>query len=51
MVWWMKYQIFVPLLLLQFLNIFWYYYFIIRIAVRCVDLSGLRLCCALLMRV
>ncbi|PCH41067.1 longevity assurance proteins LAG1/LAC1 [Wolfiporia cocos MD-104 SS10] len=24
MVWWMKYQIFVPILLLQFLNLFWY---------------------------
>ena len=24
LVWWMKYQIFVPLLLLQFLNLFWY---------------------------
>ena len=25
LVWWMKYQIFVPILLLQFLNLFWYY--------------------------
>ncbi|KAJ7019918.1 longevity assurance proteins LAG1/LAC1 [Mycena alexandri] len=25
LVWWMKYQIFVPLALLQWLNIFWYY--------------------------
>ena len=24
MVWWMKYQIFVPILLLQLLNLFWY---------------------------
>ena len=24
MVWWMKWQIFTPLLLLQFLNLFWY---------------------------
>jgi len=31
--WWMKYQIFAPLLLLQILNIFWYY-FILRIALR-----------------
>ncbi|KAI0347257.1 longevity assurance proteins LAG1 LAC1 [Trametopsis cervina] len=35
LVWWMKYQIFVPILLLQFLNIFWYY-LIVRIAVRAV---------------
>ncbi|EJD01093.1 longevity assurance proteins LAG1/LAC1 [Fomitiporia mediterranea MF3/22] len=33
MVWWMKYQIFVPLLLLLFLNFFWYY-LILRIAYR-----------------
>ena len=25
MVWWMKYQIFAPILLLQFLNLFWYF--------------------------
>ncbi|KAF5390515.1 hypothetical protein D9757_002711 [Collybiopsis confluens] len=31
--WWMKYQVFVPILLLQFLNLFWYY-LIIRILVR-----------------
>ncbi|KAG6810870.1 hypothetical protein H0H92_009991 [Tricholoma furcatifolium] len=24
-VWWMQYQVFVPILLLQFLNLFWYY--------------------------
>ncbi|OCH84674.1 longevity assurance proteins LAG1/LAC1 [Obba rivulosa] len=30
MVWWMRYQIFVPLLLLQILNLFWYM-FILRI--------------------
>ncbi|KAI0081743.1 longevity assurance proteins LAG1/LAC1 [Panus rudis PR-1116 ss-1] len=35
MVWWMKYQVFVPLLLLQFLNLFWYY-LILRILVRAV---------------
>ncbi|KAN0097511.1 sphingosine N-acyltransferase lac1 [Tylopilus felleus] len=33
LVWWMKYQMFTPLLLLQTLNIFWYY-FILRIALR-----------------
>ncbi|KAF9268067.1 longevity assurance proteins LAG1/LAC1, partial [Marasmius fiardii PR-910] len=33
--WWMKYQVFVPLLLLQFLNLFWYY-LIWRVAVRAV---------------
>ncbi len=32
----MKYQIFTPLLLLEFLNLFWYY-LILRIAYRCVD--------------
>jgi len=31
--WWMKYQVFIPLLLLQFLNIFWYF-LIWRIAIR-----------------
>lgn len=24
MVWWMKYQIFTPIMLLHFLNVFWY---------------------------
>ncbi|KZT20364.1 longevity assurance proteins LAG1/LAC1, partial [Neolentinus lepideus HHB14362 ss-1] len=33
MVWWMKWQIFAPILLLQCLNLFWYY-FILRIIVR-----------------
>ena len=33
MLWWMKYQIFVPLLLLLFLNLFWYY-IMIRVARR-----------------
>ena len=33
MVWWMKYQIFAPILLLQFLNLFWYF-LIWRIAFR-----------------
>lgn len=33
LVWWMKYQIFTPLLLLQFLNLFWYF-LILRIAYR-----------------
>jgi hypothetical protein len=31
----MKYQVFVPILLLQFLNLFWYYRFILRVAIRC----------------
>ncbi|KAI0081742.1 longevity assurance proteins LAG1 LAC1 [Panus rudis PR-1116 ss-1] len=35
MVWWMKYQVFTPILLLQFLNLFWYY-LILRILVRAV---------------
>ncbi|EIN10456.1 longevity assurance proteins LAG1/LAC1 [Punctularia strigosozonata HHB-11173 SS5] len=35
LVWWMKYQIFAPLLLLLCLNLFWYYY-ILRIAYRAV---------------
>jgi len=35
LVWWMKYQIFVPILLLQFLNLFWYY-LVLRIAYRAV---------------
>ncbi|OBZ70049.1 Sphingosine N-acyltransferase lac1 [Grifola frondosa] len=33
MVWWMKYQVFVPILLLQFLNLFWYM-LILRIVYR-----------------
>lgn len=33
LVWWMKYQIFVPLLLLLFLNLFWYF-LILRITYR-----------------
>ncbi|KAI6035161.1 longevity assurance proteins LAG1 LAC1 [Pisolithus orientalis] len=33
LVWWMKYQIFAPILLLQMLNLFWYY-LIWRIAIR-----------------
>ena len=33
MVWWMKYQVFAPLLALQGLNLFWYF-FIWRIAYR-----------------
>ncbi|KIJ70047.1 hypothetical protein HYDPIDRAFT_121394 [Hydnomerulius pinastri MD-312] len=33
MVWWMKYQIFIPVLLLQILNLFWYF-LICRIALR-----------------
>ena len=36
LVWWMKYQVFVPILLLQCLNLFWYY-LILRIAVRYVS--------------
>lgn len=41
MVWWMKYQIWTPILLLQFLNIFWYF-LILRVAYRYVYLSSLR---------
>ena len=44
MVWWMKYQIFVPILLLQFLNLFWYY-FVLRIAYRYV--GNVRFVCIL----
>lgn len=33
MLWWMRYQIFAPILLLQFLNLFWYF-FILRIGAR-----------------
>jgi len=36
LVWWMKYQVFVPLLLLLFLNLFWFY-FILRILYRAVS--------------
>ncbi|KAI0750712.1 longevity assurance proteins LAG1/LAC1 [Daedaleopsis nitida] len=36
MAWWMRYQIFAPILLLQFLNLFWYF-LICRIAYRYVD--------------
>ncbi|PAV20831.1 longevity assurance s LAG1 LAC1 [Pyrrhoderma noxium] len=35
MVWWMRYQIFAPILLLQFLNLFWYF-FILRIGARAI---------------
>lgn len=38
MVWWMKYQIFTPVLLLQFLNLFWYI-LILRILYRSVSMS------------
>jgi len=33
MVWWMKYQIFIPIFALQLINLFWYY-LILRIAYR-----------------
>ncbi|TRM67750.1 TLC domain-containing protein [Schizophyllum amplum] len=33
--WWMKYQIFVPIALLQLLNVFWYY-LMLRVLYRCV---------------
>ncbi|KAK7470545.1 sphingosine N-acyltransferase lag1 [Stygiomarasmius scandens] len=36
--WWMRYQVFAPLLLLQLLNLFWYY-LILRIAVRAIATS------------
>ncbi|KAI0773442.1 TLC domain-containing protein [Irpex lacteus] len=36
MVWWMKWQIFVPLFLLQLLNLWWYYHFILKIAVNAI---------------
>lgn len=39
MVWWMKYQIFVPILLLQFLNLFWYF-LIWRIAFRALSVGS-----------
>ncbi|TBU32801.1 TLC domain-containing protein [Dichomitus squalens] len=35
LVWWMKYQVFLPLLLLQFLNLFWYF-LVWRIAIRAI---------------
>ncbi|KAL7282392.1 longevity assurance proteins LAG1/LAC1 [Trametes coccinea BRFM310] len=41
MVWWMKYQVFVPLLLLQALNLFWYF-LILRIAYRALRESGVK---------
>ncbi|KAF5344131.1 hypothetical protein D9758_008861 [Tetrapyrgos nigripes] len=34
--WWMKYQIFIPLFLLQLLNLFWYFKFILRVAIRAI---------------
>ncbi|KAJ3989693.1 longevity assurance proteins LAG1 LAC1 [Lentinula detonsa] len=37
--WWMKYQVFAPLLLLQFLNLFWYF-LIMRIAYRAATSSS-----------
>lgn len=39
MVWWMKYQIFVPICALQIIQLFWYW-FMWRIAYRYVPLSG-----------
>ncbi|KAH8119919.1 longevity assurance proteins LAG1/LAC1 [Phellopilus nigrolimitatus] len=39
LVWWMKYQVFVPILLLQFLNLFWYF-LILRILVRALSGDG-----------
>ncbi|EPT03761.1 hypothetical protein FOMPIDRAFT_1058579 [Fomitopsis schrenkii] len=39
MVWWMKYQIWTPILLLQFLNIFWYF-LILRVAYRAVAMGA-----------
>ncbi|KAI5124910.1 hypothetical protein M0805_007338 [Coniferiporia weirii] len=39
LVWWMKYQIFVPILLLQFLNLFWYF-LIWRVAIRTLSGNG-----------
>ena len=38
LVWWMKYQIFTPLFLLQLLNLFWYF-LILRILFRYVEQS------------
>ncbi|KAI0732946.1 longevity assurance proteins LAG1/LAC1 [Fomitopsis betulina] len=40
LVWWMKYQIFLPILLLLFLNLFWYF-LILRIAYRAITLDKL----------
>ena len=37
MVWWMKPVMFVPLAVLQLLNVFWYY-LILRILIRCAAL-------------
>ncbi|KAL1697040.1 TLC domain-containing protein [Schizophyllum commune] len=39
LVWWMKYQIFAPILLLQFLNIFWYY-LMWRVMLRAIRTAG-----------
>lgn len=43
MAWWMKYQMFLPILLLQFLNLFWYF-LLVRIAYRFVAQSSLHVC-------
>lgn len=43
--WWMKYQIFAPILLLQFLNLFWYF-LIWRVLLRYVHVP-FNLCIAL----
>ena len=53
MVWWMKWQVFAPILLLQVLNLFWYY-LILRILWRCVSFTrAVRLilmrCCSAVM--
>ena len=37
--WWMKYQIFAPILLLQILNLFWYY-LMWRILIRAIRTAG-----------
>ena len=42
MVWWMKWQVFAPLVLLQALNLFWYY-LILRVLYMCVVSSSTRL--------
>ncbi|KAH8113272.1 longevity assurance proteins LAG1/LAC1 [Phellopilus nigrolimitatus] len=39
MVWWLQYQIFIPVLLLQVLNLFWYF-LILRILVRALSGNG-----------
>lgn len=44
MVWWMKYQIWTPILLLQFLNLFWYF-LILRIGWRYVTFWMLGIRC------